>query len=53
VPNNIYVMLFIGISKQMVVNDLWTKTSTGKVYISESRFTTIYNKIGKKAVVIK
>jgi len=45
-------MLFIGISKQMVVNDLWTKTSTGQVYISLDRFTTIYNEIGKKAVVV-
>lgn len=56
VPKNVHVMLLIGynpISKQMVINDPWTKTSSGKVYISEDRFTTIYNKIGKKAVVIR
>lgn len=56
VPKNVHVMLLIGynpISKQMVINDPWTKTSDGKVYISESRFTYIYNLIGKKAVVVR
>lgn len=56
VPKNVHVMLLIGYnpkSKQMLINDPWTKTSDGRVYISESRFTTIYNIIGKKAVVIR
>ncbi|MDE5888783.1 MAG: C39 family peptidase [Bacilli bacterium] len=56
VPKNVHVMLLVGYnskSNQMLINDPWTKTATGQVYVSESRFTTIYNKIGKKAVVIR
>lgn len=56
VPLNVHVVLLIGynpVSKQMVVNDPWTKSSDGKVYVSEGRFTYIYNAVGKKAVVIR
>ena len=55
VPKNVHVMLLVGYnpkSNQMLINDPWTKTSTGQVYISLDRFTTIYNEIGKKAVVV-
>ena len=55
VPNNVHVMLLIGYNdktNQVLIHDPWTKNGTGKVYISESRFTKIYNAIGKKAVVI-
>lgn len=56
VPNNVHVMILIGYNpknNQILINDPWTRKSTGKVYISESRFTEIYNKVGKKAVVIR
>ncbi len=56
VPVNFHVVLLIGynpISKQLVVNDPWTKSSDGKIYVSESKFTSIYNAVGKKAVVIR
>ncbi len=56
VPQNIHVLLLIGynpVSKQLVLHDPWTRNSTGLVYIDEARFTTIYNQIGKKAVVIR
>lgn len=56
VPNNVHVMLLIGYNpknNQVLINDPWTRKSTGKVYLSESRFTEIYNKVGKKAVVIR
>lgn len=56
VPNNVHVMLLIGYNpknNQILINDPWTRKSTGKVYISESRFTEIYNKVGKKAVIIR
>ncbi len=56
VPNNVHVMLLIGYNpknNQVLINDPWTRKSTGKVYLLESRFTEIYNKVGKKAVVIR
>lgn len=56
VPNNVHVMILIGYNpknNQILINDPWTRKSTGKVYISESRFTEIYNKVGKKAVIIR
>lgn len=56
VPNNVHVVLLTGynpVSKQMIVLNPWTKNNNGRVYITESRFTKIYNTIGKKAVVIR
>ena len=56
VPKNLHVMLLIGYNSktnQIVINDPWTKTTTGKVYYSESKVVSIYNQVGKKAVVIR
>lgn len=56
VPGNLHVMLLIGynpITKELLINNPWTRNGTGKVYISESRFTEIYNLVGKKSVVIR
>lgn len=56
VPKNLHVMLMIGynsITNQIVINDPWTKTSDGKVYYSENQVVSIYNQVGKKAIVIR
>lgn len=56
VPKNLHVMLLIGYNSktnQIVINDPWTKTTTGKVYYSESKVVSIYNQVGKKAVVVR
>lgn len=56
IPLNLHIVLLIGynpITKQMVVNDPWTRSLDGKMYYNEERITEIYNQVGKKAVVIR
>lgn len=56
IPLNLHVVLLIGynpITRQIVLNDPWTRSSDGKMYYNEERLTEIYNLVGKKAVVIR
>lgn len=56
VPVNLHVILLVGynnITKQVIVKDPWTHNESSKYkYYSESRITSIYNQVGKKAVVV-
>lgn len=57
VPNNFHVMLLIGYNKitgNYILHDPWsTATYNGRTEIDKTTFESIYNQIGKKAVVIR
>lgn len=57
VPNNFHVMLLIGYNKitgNYILHDPWsTSTYNGRTEIDKTTFESIYNQIGKKAVVIR
>ena len=57
VPTNLHVMLLVGynsVSKQVVISDPWTRNnSSSRLYYSEDLVASIYNQVGKKAVVIR
>lgn len=57
VPNNFHVALLIGYNKitgSYVLHDPWTTNNgNGRTIIDKNTFESIYNQIGKKAVVIR
>ena len=57
VPNNLHVMLLTGYNKitgDQIITDPWTYTSgRNKWQLSKSKLETVYNQVGKKAVVIR
>ncbi len=53
VPNNLHVMLLIGyntMTGNYVLNDPWNK---GRVVIPKATFESIYDQVGRKAVVVR
>lgn len=56
VPANLHVVVLKGYNpllKKVVVSNPWTMGNIGDNYYSIDRITSIYNQIGKKAIVVK
>lgn len=57
VPNNLHVMLLTGYNKitgEQIITDPWTYASGRKKWqLSKNELETVYNQVGKKAVVIR
>lgn len=56
-PKNIHVLLLTGynkITKEQIITDPWTKSNgETKWYLSKNKLESIYNAVGKKAVIIR